>query len=393
MASKDLETFLAHDGRYAEGAVVPPVYQTSLFTFTSIEDMEDAFAGLGMTPRPMYSRMNNPTVMTLEAKLAQLEGGEAARAFSSGMAAISTSVLSRVRSGDRIVCVRNVYPGTFRLFTQLLPRFGITVDFVDGQNPEAVADVLPSSRLLYLESPTSHTFQLQDLAELTELARSHGVFTIADNSWATPVFQRPLDHGVDMVVHSASKYLGGHSDVVAGVAVGSRADIDKLNGLEFVVLGGKLSPLEAALLMRSLRTLPLRMRQHQQSALELARRLVAHPLVEEVNHPYLDTHPQHELAKRYLHGASSLFSIRLRGNSDTVRRFVNALGLFRLGVSWGGHESLAFPAMLGFLEPGSQNPYRLFEVPEQLVRLYVGLEATEDLWCDLQEALETASVT
>lgn len=390
MTPEELQTLLAHDDAYAESAVVPPIYQTSLFTFASYEEMEGAFAGLGMTPRPMYSRMNNPTGMALEAKLAALEGGEAARAFGSGMAAISTAVLSRLRAGDRIVCIRNVYPGTFRLFTQLFPRFAIETVFVDGRDPLAVAEALPGARLLYLESPTSHVFQLQDLQVLGDLAREHGVFTILDNSWATPIFQRPLEHGIDMVVHSASKYLGGHSDVVAGVAVGRRVDIDRLNQLEMVVLGGKLAAFEAFLLMRSLRTLPARMRQHQASALKLARRLEEHPLVEAVFHPGLESHPQHDLAHRYFSGTSSLFSIRLPDAPRVVKRFVNSLELFRLGVSWGGHESLVFPAMLGFLEPGDRNPYHIFDIPQGLIRLYVGLEATEDLWRDLQQALTLA---
>lgn len=391
MTLEELQTLLAHDEPYDRSAVVPPIFQTSLFSFASYEEMEGAFAGLGMTPRPMYSRMNNPTVMALEEKLAELEGGEAARAFGSGMAAITTAILSRLRAGDRIVCVNNVYPGTFRLMTQFLPRFDVQTTFVDGRDPSSVARALPGATVLYLESPTSHVFQLQDLRILADAAKDHGVFTVLDNSWATPVFQRPFDFGVDMVVHSASKYLGGHTDLVAGVAVGTKRDIARLNGLEMVVFGGKLSAGEAALLMRSLRTLPLRMQRHEATALELARRLREHPLVHEVFHPGLADHPQRELAETQLRGTSSLFSFRLPDEPAVVKAFVNALAVFRLGVSWGGHESLVFPAMLGFLEPGDANPYRMFAVPKGLVRLYAGLEAAEDLWRDLLQALTIAA--
>lgn len=386
----DQATLLAHDDTYPYGAVVPPIYQTSLFTFDSYEAMEESFSGVATDVRPLYSRGNNPTVMTLESKVAELEGGEAARAFSSGMAAIAASTFSRLQAGDKLLCVKHAYPGTFRLFTQVLQRFGITVTFVDGRDANAILEQLPGAKVLYLESPTSLTFELQDLRTLAAAARAQGVFTILDNSWATPVFQQPLKHGIDMVVHSVSKFLGGHSDVVAGIVVGSEEAIARLNSVEYPLLGGKLAPIEAWLVLRGLRTLPLRMRHHYESAVSLAKQLQDHPLVEQVNHPLLQTHPQYALAQQYLKGSSGLFSVILRGDVSTVKCFVNSLKVFRLGVSWGGHESLVFPAALGQVEKGEGNSYQAFDVPKQLVRLYVGLESTAALGQDLIQALSQA---
>ena len=379
-------TILAHDGPQPLGAVVPPIFQSSLFAFESVEAFEAGMASLGET-QPLYSRGHNPTVQAFERKVAELEGAGAARAFSSGMAAISAALFSQMRAGDRVVCVQHVYPDAFKLLTQLGPQQGWTVDFVDGRDLDAVARALPGARVLYLESPTSQTFQLQDLPALAALARQHGVYSIIDNSWATPLFQRPLADGIDLVVHSASKYLGGHSDTVAGVLVGSVEDVRRINGLAYAVLGAKLSPFEGFLLLRGLRTLHLRLPAHMHAALEIARRLEPHPEVRRVHHPGLDSHPQRSLAARSLSGTTGLFSFELDRDDAGLRRFVNALRYFRIGVSWGGHESLVFPALVAHQHPGDLNPYTRFGISRQLIRLHVGLEDVEDLWSDLQRAL------
>lgn len=379
-------TILTHDDPYPFGAVVPPIYQTSLFTFESFEEMEAAFEDRGVRGHPFYSRGDNPSVQVFEEKIALLERGEAARAFSSGMAAISTAILSRCQAGSRVVCVECCYPDAFKFFTQLAPRYGITVDFVDGRDLEAIERALPGATLLYLESPTSMVFHLQDLPAITALARAQGVFTIIDNSWATPLYQRPLELGVDMVVHSASKYLGGHSDTVAGVIVGRRENIDAINRLEYAVLGGKLSPLEGWLLTRGLRTLHLRMEAHRRNALEIAGRLEQSSALLRVNHPGLPSFAQSALAAK-LGGTSGLFSFQLKTDRAGIARFVDALELFRLGVSWGGHESLVFPIALGLQTGGPLNPYERFGIAGNTVRLNVGLEDTEDLWDDLERAL------
>jgi cystathionine beta-lyase/cystathionine gamma-synthase len=386
--STRVASILTHDETYPFGAVVPPIYQTSLFTFESFEEMEDSFRSLGLDGHPMYSRGNNPSVQVFEQKVAALEGGEAARAFSSGMAAISTAILARCQAGSRVLCVECVYPDAFKFLMQLAPRYGITVEFVDGRDLNAIQAALPGATLLYLENPTSMVFRLQDLTAIADMARAHGVYTIIDNSWATPLYQRPIELGIDMVVHSASKYLGGHSDTVAGIAIGTHADIEKINRLEYSVLGGKLSPFEGWLLLRGLRTLNLRLEAHQKSALEIAGKLEQHEKVIQVNCPGLESFAQADLATK-LGGTTGLMSFELNADREGIKRFINSLEYFKLGVSWGGHESLVFPIALGLLNRGALNPYDYFGIPENTVRIHVGLEDVHDLWSDLETALES----
>jgi len=376
-------TLLAHDEPFPGGAVVPPIYQTSLFTFANYAEMADTFAG--RRKQPIYSRGDNPTVMEFEARVAALEGAEAARGFSSGMAAISATVLAFVGAGERIVAVRHCYGDAYRLFERLLPRLNIKVDYVDGSDVDAVAAALPGAKLLYLESPTSMMFELQDLEALTALARAQGIVTTIDNSWATPLFQKPIRHGVDLVLHSASKYLSGHSDTVAGVVAGSAAHIQHINEQTYGYLGGKLSPFEGWLLLRGLRTLPLRLPHHMKSGLALAERLKAHPLVERVNHPVYSNHP----GKKTLAGYGGLFSFEVTDEVD-IPVFVDALKYFRIGVSWGGHESLVVPAKASLEQTPGLNSMARFGVSPRTIRFNVGLESVEDLWADTAQAFEKA---
>lgn len=376
-------SLLAHDEPFPGGAVVPPIYQTSLFTFASYQEMAETFAG--KRRQPIYSRGDNPTVMEFEQRVAALEGAEAARGFSSGMAAISATVLAFVGAGERMVAVRNCYGDAYRLFERLLPRLNVKVDYVDGSDPDAVRAALPGAKLLYLESPTSMMFELQDLAHLTRLAKEQGVVTTIDNSWATPVFQKPILHGVDLVLHSASKYLGGHSDTVAGVVAGSAAHIAHINQHTYSVLGGKLSPFEGWLLLRGLRTLHLRLPHHMTSGLAIAERLKGHGHVARVHHPVYSNHP----GKATLAGYSGLFSFEAAEDID-IPAFVDALRFFRIGVSWGGHESLVVPAMASLEQTPGLNSMARFGVSPRTIRLHVGLENVEDLWDDIQQAFEKA---
>jgi cystathionine beta-lyase/cystathionine gamma-synthase len=382
-ATPSLATIVAHDEPHPMGAVVPPIYQSSLFTFPSYDELGARFRG--ESTHAVYSRVDNPTTGEFERKLAALEGAEAARGFASGMGAISTVILGLCRTGDRILCVRHVYPDTYRMMLKMLPRFGIAVEFVDGGDADAVAKALPGARLLYLESPTSWVFETQDLKRLAALARDAGVITVIDNSWASPIFQRPIEHGVDLVLHSASKYLGGHSDVVAGARAGSRALMATIDDAAFPYLGAKLSPFDAWLLIRGLRTLPLRIRRHHESGLDLAGRLARHRSITRVHHPALSNGP----GLATLSGWSGLFTIELAPGID-VRRFCDSLTLFKLGVSWGGHESLAVPALLTLQQTGGPNSFREFGVSPRTVRLHIGLEEVEDLWRELEQALHRA---
>ncbi|MCZ7448014.1 PLP-dependent transferase [Agrobacterium rhizogenes] len=374
---------VAHDETHAFEAVVPPLVQTSLFTFSSYDEMVSTYRGEKV--RPVYTRGLNPTVRMFEEMLAKLEGAEDALGFASGMSAISSTVLSFVSPGDRIVAVRHVYPDAFRLFGTFMQRMNIEVTYVDGRDEAAVEKAMPGAKLFYMESPTSWVMEAHDVGALAAIGKRHGAVTVIDNSWASPVFQQPISLGVDLVVHSASKYLGGHSDVVSGVVAGSKAMVDRIRAETYPYLGGKMSPFDAWLLIRGLRTLPLRMKAHQASALEIATRLQALDVVEKVCHP--------GLANRLppgLNGTSGLFSFIFKDGVD-VRAFADRLKLFKLGVSWGGHESLIVPGEVVLEQKAQPNSAHTFGISARSVRLHVGLEGTEALWNDLEPAIKAAS--
>ncbi|OSQ39813.1 aminotransferase class I/II-fold pyridoxal phosphate-dependent enzyme [Thalassospira mesophila] len=375
-------TVVAYDETHFGNAVVPPIFQNSLFVFESFADMADTYAGKKV--RPVYSRGLNPTVRAFEEKIAKLEKTEDALGFASGMAAISASVLSVVKPGDRIVAVEHLYPDAYRFFEMMLKDLNVTVDYVDGRDIDAIDKALPGAKLLYLESPTSWTFHVHDIAKLCEIARKHGAISMIDNSWASPIFQQPATLGCDVVIHSASKYLGGHSDVVAGVVAASNDFIGRLRGQILPYLGSKLSAFDAWLLLRGLRTLPARMREHQRSGLAIAQKLADHPEVVAVYHPTLGRNLPDGLT-----GSSGLFSFEFSPRVN-IPLFCDALGIFKIGVSWGGHESLVVPALVSRAQVGGPNSALRFGVPENLVRLHIGLEDADDLWSDLSAAIDAA---
>ncbi|CPR17266.1 aminotransferase class I/II-fold pyridoxal phosphate-dependent enzyme [Brenneria goodwinii] len=381
-ARVNLQTRLMHEPRHDKGAISPPIYQSSLFSFSDYDTMIERFRG--ESDHPLYSRMDNPTVRVFQEKMAALEGGEACVAFSSGMAAISGTILSVVRPGDKIVCVKHIYPDAYRFMRGFCHDFSVETVFVDGESLEAIDEALNGARLLYLESPSSWVMTEQNLTAIAKLAKAKGVTTVIDNSWASPMYQKPLAAGIDIVVHSASKYISGHSDVVAGVAIGSRQHISAITRTISPFLGGKLSANEAWLLLRGLRTLPFRMRQHCESALELARRLSEHPQVLTVNHPGLAPSDISSLT-----GYSGLFSFELAEAVD-IPRFCNQLQLFSMGVSWGGFESLVMPAISVLNQAGEFNSAIDFGISPRLIRISIGLEDTDDLWHDLQQAIAGA---
>lgn len=380
-AIADASLIVCNDQEHENNPVVGPIYQSSLFTFDSFAQMQETFAGKGNAY--IYSRGNNPTSHDFERRIAALEGAEMARGFASGMGAISATVLSIVEAGDRIVAVRHLYGDAYRFFEKLLPRFGVKVDYVDGTDAEAIEAALPGAKLLYLESPTSMVFELQELPRLARAARAQGVTTVIDNSWATPIFQKPITHGVDLVVHSASKYIGGHSDTVAGVVAGSTSLVSRINELTHPFMGAKLAPLEAFLLTRGLRTLPLRIRRHMDSALTIADRLKQHPHVLKVHHPVYSNHP----GRATLSGFTGLFTFEVDERVD-VMRFSDALRFFRMGVSWGGHESLVIPVAASLAQTPGVNSFERFGVSPRAIRIHVGLEDAEILWSDLEQAFQ-----
>lgn len=362
-------------------ASAPPIFQSSSFLFDSYAQIADVFAG--RSDRLVYSRGDNPTVNELEGLIARLERTEAARGFSSGMAAICGAVLPFVQSGDRIVTVEHVYSDAYRLFETVLKRFGVETIYVDGSDTQAVIDALPGARLVYLESPTSWTFKVQDVATIAAQARRLGVLSVIDNSWATPMYQNPADLGIDLIVHAASKYLSGHSDTLAGLVAGPKKLITKIDHEATHLYGGRMTPMDAFLVLRGMRTLPLRMRAHMESGLTLARALADDARVTAVHHPGLFDVPEG------LKGYGGLFAFDLADEVD-VEMFCNALHAIRLGVSWGGPESLIVPGQAACGLAGAASSFQRFGVNSRTIRLAVGLEPVETLLFDLDQALTRA---
>ena len=376
------ETLCIHFAENREGhlgAAAPPLYQCSTFTYPDCDSFTRR-ADAAPT-RYDYTRLSNPTTQLFERKMAEIEGGEAARAFGSGMAAISGAILSCVKTGDHVVCVETVYGPTRTFLSDYLPKFGIETTYVRGTEIDQFRCALrPNTRLIYVESPSSLLFELQDLAAVAELARSKGIATICENSNATPYFQNPIRLGIDMVVHTATKYLGGHSDLVAGVVIASRERLASLTKLEGELLGGVCDPFTSWLMLRGLRTLAVRLDRHQSSAAAIARMLEGHPRIARVFYSGLDSHPQAELARRQMRGHSGMLSFELRdGGREAAYRVVNALRYFCIAVSWGGYESLAIP--LEVTDPTAGRKV-------WIIRLSVGLECVEDLKADLLAALQ-----
>lgn len=371
------ETVIQHWGEedHILGAVTPPIFQNSLFVYDKFADLEQHLSGeefnLG---QHAYSRLSNPTLEVAEKKLAKLESCDNALLFSSGMGAISAAIMSNVQQGGHVVCVETCYGPTKRFLSEYLPaKGGIETTFVDGCDPQEIVDAVQPGRtsLIYLESPSSLVFKLQDLAAIGSFARDRGIKTAIDNTYSTPFFQRPHELGIDLVLHTASKYMGGHSDLIGGVICGTLADIKRINGAEGQWIGGRMSPFVAWLLLRGLRSLGVRLERAQLVGNRLAETLLNCPQVVSVNHLGLESHPQHQLVKKQMSGTVSLLSFKAkRTDKESVVKFIESLDLFQIGVSWGGFESLAVPAR----ESASEDA-------DWIVRLYGGLESIDDL-CD-----------
>ena len=360
------------------GAVSPAIYQTSNFSFATVDDLAKAFADEKATP--IYSRGHNPTVRTLERKLAALEGAEDCLMVGSGAAAIANAVLSEVQSGDHVICVNDPYGWATHLMTVILPRFGVSHTFVDGTDMASFQKAItPQTKVIYLESPNSWTFEMQDLAAVAKLAKAHGITTIIDNSYATALGQKPIGFGIDLVIHSASKYYNGHSDVVAGVICGSAEKIKNIFQNYYLMFGNILSPMNASLILRGLRTLDVRIERSAQSAQKLVAFLQSHSTVANIHYPFLPHHPQAELVKKQMLRPMGMFSVEFKQKDKTkIKAFCDALQYFLRAVSWGGYESLVIPNCI-FVEDNDPHV--------SLVRFYVGLEDVAVLQNDLEQAL------
>ena len=377
---------LGEDRENYFNAIAPPIIQTSNFRVNKVDELrslfEDEQSGY------LYSRGINPTVDILRKKLAALDGAEDSLVLNSGASAIFVGVLANVKAGDHIVSVEKPYTWAQRLFDVILPRFGVTTTYIDGTRIENFERaILPNTRLIYLESPNSWDYRLQDLQAVAELARSEGIITMIDNSYCTPLYQRPIALGIDIAMQTATKYIGGHSDTVGGVLSGSKAMMTKIFDSEFLNTGCGIQPFNAWLLIRGLRTMPARLERISKTTREVAAFLKAHPRIEGIIFPFDDNFPQYALAKTQMQGACGLLSFYVRATTRAeIVTFCEALKHIMMAVSWGGHESLIIPKCAS-LSAGDFDP----GIPEhRMIRLYTGLEDAEYLIRDLEQAILSA---
>jgi cystathionine beta-lyase/cystathionine gamma-synthase len=383
----DISYILNELGEDREGyfnAVSPPIIQTSNFTFKTVDDFRQ---GLGNEfDALLYSRGHNPTLNILRKKLAALDGAEDALVFSSGIAAITVPILSLLKQGDHIISVENPYSWTVKLFNDFLTKFGITTTFVDGTKVENFEKATQSNtKLIYLESPNTFSYDLQDFKAIAALAKPRGIITMTDNSYCTPLYQQPIALGIDLVAQSATKYIGGHSDVVAGVVTGSRELIKRIFSNEFMNTGATLSPHSAWLLIRGLRTLPLRLQRSFETTKQVIAWLKQQPQVDKILWPFDADFKQAELAHQQMSGCGGMFSFTLKNSSlNKIEAFCNGLKHILMAVSWGGHESLIIPSIAGI----AKTDYSSQNFRHQLIRIYIGLEDADYLIKDLQQALK-----
>jgi cystathionine beta-lyase/cystathionine gamma-synthase len=362
------------------GSVSVPIYQTSTY-------VQEA---LGKNKGWEYARTQNPTRSALETNLAVLEGGAGARAFASGMAAI-TAISTLVHQGDHVVCSNMTYGGTYRFFTKILANYGVTFSFVDTSRADDVERAIrPETKMLHLETPTNPTMQLCDIAKLSELAHRNGAVVVVDNTFASPYLQKPLALGADIVMHSTTKFLGGHSDTVGGAAIAKSKEHAEWLGFVQNSSGAILSPMDSWLVLRGIKTLVVRMERHESNGRAVAEHLARHPKIKKVNYPGLPSHPHHELAKKQMSGFGAMISFDL-GSFDAAAAFLGKVTLCSLGESLGGVETLiSHPATMTHASIPEEERQRLGVTPG-LVRISVGIEDIEDILADLDQALNATA--
>jgi cystathionine beta-lyase/cystathionine gamma-synthase len=370
------------------GPLSTPIYQTATFEVTDNDQQ------LRATSTDMfYTRYGNPTQTAAEAVIVELEGTDAARLFASGMNAITTSVLALLKSGDHIVAQRDIYGGSIKFFSHWLPKFGIETTFVDTTEYDQHARAIrPNTRLLYLESPTNPTLRVVDLRQVTALAKQHNLITFIDSTFATPINQRPADFGIDLVMHSGTKYFSGHADLICGIVAGRRDLIQKIHDTR-TTMGGVIDPHAAWLLIRGMKTLAVRVQRHNENALRVAQFLAHHPKVQRVHYPFLEGHPQRALAMEQMRGGGGVLSFEVDGSAEDARRLTEALHLFTLAPSLGGVDSLVCVPVLTSHAMVSAEHRKTMGVTDQMIRLSVGIESADDLIADLEQALTVVSPT
>lgn len=375
-------TQLAHFGEDEKhlGAVIPPIYQNSLFVFDTMEELhENMYRNPGGPPHH-YSRVSNPTLELLESKVAHFEGGEACKVFAAGMTAVSMAILSAVKGGGHVVAVDGIYGPANAFLNTYLAKFGVECTMVDGRDTQQVIDACrENTTLIYLESPTSLTFRLQDIGEIAKFAREKGITTMIDSTYNTPIHMKPLEMGIDVVIHSLTKYYSGHSNATGGAVIGSKEYIQKLIKEEVILMGALLPPFQAWLFTQGSRTIKLRLKQHEIAGNKVAGWLEQQPEVKVVHHLGLDSYAQKDVFQKTMKGSSGLFSFEAKTREYAkVMDFCNRLQLFGRGISWGGFESLV---VASHVKPCD------YQEPEWFIRLFCGLEDPEDLISDIQNAL------
>jgi cystathionine beta-lyase/cystathionine gamma-synthase len=364
------------------GPLSTPIYQTSTFEVTDMQEQ------LRVTPTDsFYTRYGNPTHTVAENAIAELEGTDAALLFSSGMAAITTSILSLVKAGDHIVAQRDIYGGAIKFLSQWLPKLGVETTFVDTNNIEQHERAIrPNTKILYVESPTNPNLRVVDLEKIAALARKHGLISAIDSTFATPINCRPSEWGIDLVLHSGTKYFGGHSDIICGVATGRRDLIEQIHHTR-TTLGGCMDPHAAFLLLRGIKTLAVRVERQNKSALRIAEFLSQHPKVARVHYPVLKEHPDYAVAKKQMAGAGGVLSFEVEGSGADACHVAEALHLFTLAPSLGGVDSLVTIPVLTSHAMVAPELRKKMGVTEQMIRISVGLEHVEDLIADLERGL------
>ncbi len=369
------------DFESGSGDVVVPIHLSTTFARKHIDELPKGYE---------YSRTANPTRDALERKLAALESAEFGLAFSSGMAAETTVLLALLRTGDHVVAFDDLYGGTKRLFRTFGERFGVDFEYVDARDAENVRRaIVERTRMIWLETPTNPLMKMCDIEEISEMAHERDIIVAVDNTFATPYFQRPLELGADLVVHSTTKYINGHSDSVGGAIMVSDEDLHEKLRFQQNTSGAILSPFDSYMTLRGIRTLALRMREHEKNAMSMAKFLESHPKIERVYYPGLESHPQHELAKRQMHGFGGMISFELKGDVRDAMRFVESLELFALAESLGGVESLVeIPALMTHSSVPEDERKRI-GISDTLIRMSVGIENIEDLMEDVRRALHT----
>ncbi|MGL4849150.1 MAG: trans-sulfuration enzyme family protein [Clostridium sp.] len=386
MKKRDSEICVGYGEDHSKyfGAVAPPIMQTSLFAF---ENWDEFLKGItAEREHYVYSRGVNPTTEILEAKLKELERGEKCKCFASGMAAISSTMFTLVKGNDHILMVNNVY-GPAVAYAKELGKFGVQMTNIYVEDAREIEEhIKENTKLIYVESPSTMNMQILDLKEVARIAKERNIITAIDNTWSTPLNQKPIEMGIDLVLHSCTKYIGGHSDTVAGAVIGSYKLVDKIFEIGHQFGGGVISPFDAWLMIRGLRTLPQRLAYQQNSVKLFIEELKSQKRVKKINHPLCFEGKQKELFKEQMNGYSSLFSVEIDfENYEQVRNFMNSLKIFKLGVSWGGYESLAITPNYG----NNEEALEASKINKNLVRLYVGLEDPELLIEDIRRGFES----